>query len=241
MREKSDYDLGDDPLDEADTAAQSRRRGRNPLFDSVVMLHGPNGGKLPKNIGAPGDSDYAGLSAAVGDVVMMTENQRRARDTFDWDRAQRIAEEYSEGAVSLKDLHTSDLVNIPPPLVIRRWRRESPEFDAMMVDAKRVKAESMMEETIKLADSPDYNVAKNQISARRDIAKAYDRDQFGETQTLLGDRNRPLMVGASAAAGLSEAELVEIASRGRITGPGKKTTVAPELVGPVAETEKPAT
>ncbi len=186
--------------------------GAEPLADVVVRLRGRKPGP------AIGDNDYAETGAENVRYVL-TADERRARDAYDPDRAAAIAEEYSEGSDSLRALHDSNPREIPPPLVIRRWRRQNPEFDAIFRDAQRVKAESMMEETLSIANGVDYNVAKNQIAVRQKLAAAYDRDVFGETQTLLGDRSRPLTIGAaSVTAGVSEDDLMAIAARGRPVG-----------------------
>lgn len=134
-------------------------------------------------IGAMGDRDYLDVAGGRGRAGMgdVSRPAARLRDVYTESVAMQIAYEYSGGRETLRDLHESDENLIPPPLVIRRWRRENPDFDQLMRDCEAVRAECMMEETIGIADDvltrPD--VAKNRIMARQRLAGCYDRPRFG--------------------------------------------------------------
>jgi len=223
---KSNRNFGDDLDDPADGGIEAFTRG-----------WAPRKSEAPRGVfGAPGDDDYRGLVKGAENAIAMTPAARAARDLYEPERAMRIAEEYSEGSSSLREMYDADPVSIPPPLVIRRWRRENPEFEALMDDAEKVKAEAMMDETLRIADSRDHQVAKNQMQVRWKLSAALYRDKFGETQTLLGDKNRPLMVGASATAGVPDEALMAVAMRGS-TGPaGAKPVIDASLRGPEAPT-----
>lgn len=99
-----------------------------------------------------------------------------------------IAEAYASGdaGTTLRELHLSAPERVPSPLVLARWRSAWPAFDALMAEAERVRAGSLMEATLPLADAPGVMAAsaKNQIAARWRMAECLDPDRFGQRRTL---------------------------------------------------------
>jgi hypothetical protein len=99
-----------------------------------------------------------------------------------------IAEAYASGdaGTTLRELHLSAPERVPGPLVLARWRSAWPAFGALMDEAERVRAASLMEATLPLADAPGVMAAsaKNQIAARWRMAECLDPDRFGQRRTL---------------------------------------------------------
>ena len=173
---------------------------------------GPGGPRFrePSILAGADARDYlgmAGTGAAAG-MTSVSRAQRRLRDTYSADIAEQLAEEYSFGRSSLLQLHESDPYNIPPPMVIRRWRDEKPTFDALMGEAERARAMVLAESTIELADDVTVLAAitKNRITARLRNAEILDRDRMGVRGSGAADR-----VGGPGNAVLTRAQLIAIA------------------------------
>lgn len=134
-------------------------------------------------MGALGDRDYvvSGRGGADAGLVAAGRGARAVRDVYSEEMARMIASEYARARDTLRTIHESDEMHIPPPEVIRRWRRENPDFDMLMKDCEAVRAETFMEETIDISDdnetTPDR--AKVRIAARQRLAAGYDRGRFG--------------------------------------------------------------
>lgn len=134
-------------------------------------------------IGAMGDRDYVTALRGGPDAGLPgpTQARRRLRDTYNETVAMKVAMDFSLNRGTLKSMHENDEDNIPPPVIIRRWRREHPEFDDVMRECERALAEDLMQDTIPIADDAELNPqhAKNRIMARHKLAACYDRPRFG--------------------------------------------------------------
>lgn len=129
------------------------------------------------------------------------------------ERGEHVAMRYASGepGTTLAALHRADPDAVPEPLVVRRWRRAWPAFDALMVEAEQARAAAMMEATLDIADGDRLAAsAKNAIAARWRMAEALDPSTFGQRRILAGDAMSPLRIGAAHE--LTDAELLAIAS-----------------------------
>ncbi len=160
---------------------------------------------------APAPSSYDGDRGMAARNVL----PRVTRDTYSEDRAEQIAYEYSLGQSTLRAMHWASPDTIPPPVVVARWRREKPGFDALMSECERARGLALAEETVEIADDSARlpAQAKNQIAARFRMAEILDRDRMGPTRTLLGDGKRPVMVGTVVTA--TDDDLMQIAMSGK--------------------------
>ena len=73
-----------------------------------------------------------------------------------------------------------DIAGMPPYWVVNLWRRESPEFDELIVAASEARAERMLDETISIADDVERSPACREVSirARAMLAKVYNRRKY---------------------------------------------------------------
>jgi len=110
--------------------------------------------------------------------------QRPESPKYNFEIAQWIAIEHASGD-SLKELHNSHPEIVPNPLILRRWRRDFPAFDLIMTEAECARAEILADQTIMIADDPDYDPkrAGQAIRARQWLASRLDRSRYGDSQS----------------------------------------------------------
>ena len=89
-----------------------------------------------------------------------------------------------------------DIAGMPPYWVVNLWRKESAEFDELIVAASEARAERMLDETIIIADDVGRSPACREVSirARMQAMKVYNRKRFDpalkvevEARTQVGD------------------------------------------------------
>ena len=112
----------------------------------------------------------------------MTSLRRYVRDLrrappLDWDVAEQVAMMIDAGT-PLSAI--GDIAGMPPYWVVNLWRRESPEFDELIVAASEARAERMLDETIEIADDVERSPACREVSirARAMLAKVYNRRKY---------------------------------------------------------------
>lgn len=90
---------------------------------------------------------------------------------FSVEAAEFIALAVARGE-SIRDLHENCEELVPSPLVVNRWRKQYPAFDAVMREAEEAKAQTLADEVIKIADDEDRQAAQagNAIKARQWLA-----------------------------------------------------------------------
>jgi cell pole-organizing protein PopZ len=90
---------------------------------------------------------------------------------FNVGSAEFIVLEVASGA-SVKELHEHHPERVPSPLVVNRWRRDVPAFDAVMREAEEAQAQTLADEVIKIADDEERQAAQagNAIKARQWLA-----------------------------------------------------------------------
>jgi len=90
---------------------------------------------------------------------------------FSVEAAEFIALSVARGE-AIKDLHEACGGLVPSPLVVNRWRKQYPAFDAVMREAEEAKAQSLADEVIKIADDEELQAAQasNAIKARQWLA-----------------------------------------------------------------------
>lgn len=136
-----------------------------------------------------------------------------ARYTFD--HASWIAQEHATGT-SLQQLHEAHPDEVPSPAIIRRWRREFPAFDLVMVEAEETRADVLADATITVADDKTITAAqaRNRIQSRQWLASRLNRAKYGSTPKtvipLNPDSGKPLRKMAT----YSDEDLQEIISAG---------------------------
>ena len=90
---------------------------------------------------------------------------------FSVEAAEFIALAVARGE-SIRDLHENCEDLVPSPLVVNRWRKQYPAFDAVMREAEEAKAQTLADEVIKIADDEERQAAQagNAIKARQWLA-----------------------------------------------------------------------
>ena len=128
----------------------------------------------------------------------MTSLRRYVRDLrrsppIDWDVAEQVAMMIDAGT-PLSAI--GDIAGMPPYWVVNLWRKESAEFDELIVAASEARAERMLDETIIIADDVERSPACREVSirARMQAMKVYNRKRFDpalkvevEARTQVGD------------------------------------------------------
>ena len=128
----------------------------------------------------------------------MTSLRRYVRDLrrappIDWDVAEQVAMMIDAGT-PLSAI--GDIAGMPPYWVVNLWRKESAEFDELIVAASEARAERMLDETISIADDVERSPACREVSirARMQAMKVYNRKRFDpalkvevEARTQVGD------------------------------------------------------
>jgi len=104
---------------------------------------------------------------------------------YEFQSAAWIAQEHATGA-TLLELHQAHPDNVPSPMVVKRWRREFPAFDLLMIEAEHARADVLVDQTFDIADSDDRTAgaARNSIQARQWAAARMHRDRWAQTKTL---------------------------------------------------------
>lgn len=152
---------------------------------------------------------------------------RFERDEYTEERGIELARAYAGEArdedgrlMSLSRLHAADAGWFPPPWVIINWRETIPRFRLLMEQAERTRAFVLMEECIEIADDTKRLAAqaRNAMDARQRMAEAIDRRRFGkggEAGEGSVEQGTP-----DAIAGVSDAQLLEVAKGGLVGGGG---------------------
>jgi hypothetical protein len=84
---------------------------------------------------------------------------------------------------------------MPPLDAIFRWRRDHPEFDAQIREAKRMRAEYFEEKAIEAAEEAKESTAKAsrlKFDAYSWGAEVNDRSQYGKQTKVTGDPSQPI-------------------------------------------------
>ena len=117
----------------------------------------------------------------------------RRSPPIDWDVAEQVAMMIDAGT-PLSAI--GDIAGMPPYWVVNLWRKESAEFDELIVAASEARAERMLDETISIADDVARSPACREVSirARMQAMKVYNRKRFDpalkvevEARTQVGD------------------------------------------------------
>jgi hypothetical protein len=105
---------------------------------------------------------------------------------FNVGSAEFIVLEVARGA-SVKELHEHHPERVPSPLVVNRWRRDVPAFDAVMREAEVAKAEGLADEVIRIADDDERQAAqaRNAMEARKWLASKLS-EQFDSRNNWQG-------------------------------------------------------
>jgi hypothetical protein len=99
--------------------------------------------------------------------------------------AEWIAFEHA-GGDSLAMLQRAHPEKVPSALVIKRWRRDYPAFNLMMVEAEHARAEVLADETISISDNPDIKAGRigHQVRARQWLASKLHTAKYGNQQAI---------------------------------------------------------
>ena len=98
---------------------------------------------------------------------------------------------------------------LPSMMYMRRWRREYPAFDAMMIEAASARAERMAEDMLDIADDEDKQAAhtRNRLTTRKDFIGYLDPTVYGQKKAGNEDTTHtPVFM-------LSDEQLMRIASQ----------------------------
>ena len=103
---------------------------------------------------------------------------------YDFQMASWIAQEHSQGDTLLA-LHQSHPDIVPAPMTVKRWRREFPAFDLLMIEAEHARADVLVDQTLDIADSDDRTAgaARNSIQARQWQASRLNQARYGTKST----------------------------------------------------------
>jgi hypothetical protein len=106
---------------------------------------------------------------------------------YDFQAASWIAQEHAQGDTLLQ-LHQAHPETVPAPMTIKRWRREFPAFDLLMIEAEHARADVLVDKTIDIADCDDRTAgaARNSIQARQWIASRLNQSRYGQKSTVDG-------------------------------------------------------
>jgi hypothetical protein len=104
---------------------------------------------------------------------------------YSFNLAEWIAREHACGA-SLATLHAQHSDRVPNPIIVKRWRREFPAFDLLMIEAEHARADCLVDETLGIADDTSRNAAAagNAIRARQWLAERLNRKLYGRTVSV---------------------------------------------------------
>lgn len=124
----------------------------------------------------------------------------RRTPPIDWDIAEQVVMMIEAGTPISR---IGDIAGMPPYWVVYSWRRESPEFDELLVAASEAKAERIMDEVIGIADDVERSPACREVSIRARVllAKVYNRTKYDPATRI--DVQARVQVGD----GMSTAEL----------------------------------
>jgi hypothetical protein len=99
-----------------------------------------------------------------------------------------MAERYASGepGTTLAALHSLDPDNVPAPMIVRRWRRERPAFDALWIEACQCRAESLFDSALAVADDPEIVAASARVATdvRFRMAESLDAGRYGRKVEL---------------------------------------------------------
>ena len=121
------------------------------------------------------------LIAVVNDnPLIVTDPREYVFSTAAW-----IAQEHAKGD-TLLTLHNLHPDTVPEPLMVRRWRREFPAFDLLMIEAEHARADVMVDDTLTIADSDDRTAgsARNSIQARQWAAARLNRERYAANKPV---------------------------------------------------------
>jgi hypothetical protein len=109
---------------------------------------------------------------------------------YDFQAASWIAQEHATGA-TLLELHNNHPDTVPSPMTVKRWRREFPAFDLLMVEAEHARADVLIDKTINIADNDDRTAgaARNSIQVRQWIAARLNQSRYGQKSAIDSTHN----------------------------------------------------
>lgn len=143
-----------------------------------------------------------------------------------------IAERVSQGEPLHRIADTTPY--LPSALVLKRWRREYPAFDAMLRDAESVHADRLAHETIDIADDENRSAAhaRNGIASREKLAQALDRAAYGSGPAVAVNVDTgPGEAGKGIEDASTEQLWAMLASRGAIIDAGEEGGTPPLGIG----------
>jgi hypothetical protein len=106
---------------------------------------------------------------------------------YDFQAASWIAQEHAQGDTLLQ-LHQAHPETVPAPMTVKRWRREFPAFDLLMLEAEHARADCLVDQTLDIADSDDRTAgaARNSIQARQWAASRLNQARYGQKSVVDG-------------------------------------------------------
>jgi hypothetical protein len=113
---------------------------------------------------------------------------------YDFQAASWIAQEHATGS-TLLELHQSHPDTVPTPMTVKRWRREFPAFDLLMVEAEHARADVLVDTTINIADGKGEHenrtagAARNSIQVRQWIAARLNQSRYGQKSAIDSTHN----------------------------------------------------
>ena len=149
---------------------------------------------------------------------------------YDPERALWIAGAYAEAEMTMKELADEYPKVIPGVLWIRRWRGQHPEFDMLMMEAERCRAEILADEIIKISDDPDRIAAAagNAIKSRQWMAARLDRKRYGSETTVKQEISG--IITHDHLHALTDDQLMSIAAGHVIDGEATRTATEPAAI-----------
>ena len=136
-----------------------------------------------------------------------------------------IALEHASGdSIQVIHRHHPDLC--PAPMLVKRWRKRYPQFDALMVEAEETRADLLAEETITISDDPNLQAAaaRNAIGTRQWLAERLNRGRFGNSRSV--DVSVHGTIDHRHMAQLSDSQLLAIAQGAVIEGEASQVVSA---------------
>ena len=160
---------------------------------------------------------------------------------YDFQAASWIAQEHAQGDTLLQ-LHQAHPETVPAPMTVKRWRREFPAFDLLMLEAEHARADVLVDSTLAIADCDDRTAgaARNSIQARQWIASRLNQSRYGqktavdsthshsgtvihESMSVYSDDDLQQIIRAGMKAEALEGEVMRIEAATPGTPPGEKT------------------
>jgi len=149
---------------------------------------------------------------------------------YDPERALWIAGAYAEAELTMKELADLYPDIIPGVLCVRRWRDQHPDFNMLMLEAERCRAEILADEIIKISDDGDRvaAAAANAIKSRQWMAARLDRKRYGSETTVKQEISGSIT--HEHLHQLTDEQLMAIAAGHIIDGESTRTAIEPAAI-----------